>query len=244
MTDLRRLRPRALRAGRPVPLRRTEPGPLPPGRVSARVARRAAFTLIELLAVILIISILAVALLPQITPALDRTNVTACSRNLSVVYEGLMLHNQKYGDLPQQGGVAFFASLISRDIWEDTEKNAKRLNCPGVKTSAIAGLQGLDPEEWYTDLDVVDGNWSTYAGRDVKNHPLRRFPGSGKEALVADDNDPVMNHDTTTLCLFADGSVVAFENVELREEGVLAEDEILIVGPESQLEELQKLSLD
>jgi len=226
----------------------TDHAPLAPQRPDPsrpHPRRRRGFTLIELLAVILIISILAVALLPQIRPALDRANVTACNSNLKAIYEGLLVHNSKYGDLPQAGGVAFFASLISREVWEDTEKNAKRLNCPAVKTSAISGLAGIDPEDWYTDLDLVDGDWSTYAGRDTENHPLRKFPGSGKEALVADDNDGGMNHDTTTLCLFADGSVVAYELVELREEGLLGqEDDILLVGPESPVEALRSLSLD
>ena len=203
------------------------------------------FTLIEILAVILIISILAVALLPQITPALERANVTACRSNLDAIYQGLVIHEQKYGDLPQHGGAAFFAALIQREVWENTDKNAKRLTCPAVKVSAVPGLAGLDPEQWFTDLELVDGDRSTYAGRDTVNHPLRKFPGSGKEALVADDNDPEMNHDTTTLCLFADGSVTAYELVELREQGLLgAEDPLLVVGPESPVEELRTLSLD
>jgi prepilin-type N-terminal cleavage/methylation domain-containing protein len=206
---------------------------------------RRGFTLIEILAVILIISILAVALLPQITPALERANVTACREQLSDIYEGLVIHEQKYGDLPQHGGVAFFASLIQREVWENTDKNAKRLTCPAVKISAVPGLAGVDPQDWFRDLALVDGDRSTYAGRDVANHPLRKFPGSGKEALVADDNYPEMNHDTTTLCLFADGSVTAYELVELREQGVLsAEDQVLVVGPDSPVEELRTLSLD
>ena len=209
-----------------------------------RPLRRAGFTLIELLAVILIISILAVALLPQISPALDRANVTACSKNMEAIYQGLMVHNSKYDDIPQRSGVAFFASLISREAWENTEKYAKRLTCPAVKTSALPGLSGLDPEDWFRDIEVVDGDYSTYAGRDLDNHPLRKFPGSGKEALVADDNDGAMNHDTTTVVLYADGTVGTEENVELREEGLLGEGEYLLVGPESQLEKLQKLSLD
>ena len=62
---------------------------------------------------------------------------------------------------------------------------------------------------------------------------------------VADDNDPEMNHSTTTNVLYGDGSVQTFELVLLQEEGILAEEEeVLIVGPDSPVEDLRKLSLD
>jgi len=210
-----------------------------------RRAARAGFTLIELLAVIMIIGVLAYFLLPQIPAAFDRAEVTACNKNLSSIYEAMVIHNGKHGDLPQHSGARFFTSLISRKIWESTKQNADRLSCPGVKHSALPGLQGLEPAEYYIDGEIVDGDFSAYAGRDIEAFPLRKFPGSGTEALVADDNDGGMNHLTTTLCLFADGSVVSYEIVDLQEQGVLGQEEdLLVVGPDSPVEELRKLSLD
>ena len=210
----------------------------------ARAAVRRGFTLIELLAVILIIGILAYFLVPQIVPAISRAKVTACQRNLTGIYEALMIHYDRYKDLPAASGAAFVASPITRQVWENTKKNAERLTCPGVNASALATIAGRPADEWFADPALIDGQSTAYAGRDMKNFPLRKFPGSGKEPLVSDDNELEPNHDTETLVLYADGSVGTFDLVTLRGEGVLGQDELLIVGPDSQVEELRKLSLD
>jgi len=212
-------------------------------RLPAR-ATRAGFTLIELLAVILIIGILMTFLLPRIPEAIDRANVVACKSNMSEIHKGLMLYKMKFDRIPRGSGVRFFAELIASDTWEPLEATAKKLTCPGVDYGALS-CSDLPMEEWYKDLELIDGGYSTYAGRDMNEHPLRIFPGSGKDPLVADDNDPEMNHRTTTVVLFADANVGTIEIYDLQRDGTLTEDEkILIVGPESPLEMLQKLSLD
>ncbi len=207
-------------------------------------AARAGFTLVELLAVILIISILMVFLLPKIPEAIDSARVVACKRNLSGIFEGLSIYQQKYERAPNESGVRFFAVLISRGVWENDESRAKTLTCPGVDMGSLA-IGDIPPEEWFSDLEVIDGSYSSYAGRDCKNYPLRKFPGSAKIAIVADDNDGGMNHRTTTNVLYSSGNVKTFEIFELREQGIIGPDEdLLVVGPESPVEELQPLSLD
>lgn len=215
-------------------------------RRNALRATTAGFTLIELLAVILIIGILMTFLLPKIPEAIDAARVTACKKNMQEIYKGLLLYDTKHGDLPQGSGVKFFAALIADGVWDNGKASAVKLSCPAVKKSALEGIATLEnPDDWYSHLDQVDGTYSGYAGRDMKQYPLRKFPGGPKEVLVADDNDPEMNHRTTTVVLFADGNVDTFEVFEERKKGTLAEEEtILKVGPESPIPELTKLSLN
>jgi len=207
---------------------------------------RAGFTLIELLAVILIISILMVFLLPKIPEAIDQARVTACKKNLQEIYGGFVMYETKHKDLPKEGGAKFIGALISSGVWNNTKDRAESLSCPAIKKSALSGLSAEDPTDWFKHLDGVDGTYTAYAGRDVKRYPLRRFPdGSGKEVLVADDNDPELNHRTTTLALLDSAVVSTYELGELREKGIIGpDDEHLVVGPDSPIEELRKLSLD
>lgn len=213
-------------------------------RTAGRTLRRG-FTLIELLAVILIISILAVAFLPKIPEYIDNAEVTACKANLREIHNGFMLYKTNLQRAPSESGVRFFAELISSDTFENTKASAKKLTCPGVDIGALQGLVGKPETEWFKNLDGIDGTYSAYAGRNCKENPLRKFPASGTEALIADDNDGGANHRHTTCVLMGDGSVNTYEMSELKKTGLVGEDEkVLNVGPDSPVEELRKLSLD
>ena len=185
---------------------------------------------------------LATFLLPKIPEAIDQAKVTGCRANLTEIYKGFLMYEAKFKRLPKKSntGVRFFAILIESGTWENSETSANKLTCPGVDVGVLT-IGDLPEEEWFSDIDLVDGSYSTYAGRNCEEHPLRKFPGKGTEPLVADDNDPEMNHRSSTVVLFADQSVQTYELYDLQNEGVIGEDEILIVGPESQLEELRKL---
>jgi prepilin-type N-terminal cleavage/methylation domain-containing protein len=209
-----------------------------------RKTTRAGFTLIELMASMLIIGILMAFLLPQIPAYFERSKITASKANLTEIYRGMLEYESKYGGLPNgYSGVRFFASLIFKEVWENTVATNKKLTCPGVDTGALAGLVGREPTEWFDDEASIDGTYSSYAGRNTQEFPLRKR--SGKDAWVATDNDPEMNFSTTTLVLMGDGNVISYEIVTLREQGVLAPEEAhLLVGPDSPIEELRKMSLD
>jgi prepilin-type N-terminal cleavage/methylation domain-containing protein len=210
-----------------------------------RRARRAGFTLIELLAVIAIIGILAVFLLPQIPKAIDATNVTACKRNLQEIYKALITYRTAHEKLPQRSGAQWLAELVHGDAMENSPASVRKLTCPGVELSALPGLVGKEPTEWFTDIEAVDGGYTAYAARDTKAHPLRRWPTDAKEALVADDNDPDMNHKSATCVLWGDGNASSYELSALKDEGVIGpDDNVLEVGPGSPIEALQKLTLD
>lgn len=221
---------------------------MPSIRSPRRRTGRAGFTLIEILAVIAIILILMTFLLPRVVTAIRQAKVTACQANLQQLYKDLLVYHMKHEKLPTGSGVKFFAALITDGDVENTAKNAKRMTCPAVETSALQGIAGMkDPEDWFKNIDVVDGTFSAYAGRDMKHFPLRSWPGSGKEPLIADDNDSEveMNHPTSTCVLWADGSTTVIELLELREKGVLtADDKLLKVGPESPVETLRHLTLE
>jgi len=216
----------------------------------ATAGRSGGFTLIEILAVILIIGVLMTFVIPNVISAIGLGKSTACRSNLEQIKRGFIEYEAKYERIPNQSGVAFFASLITDKVWQPSVKNTKTLTCPGVQLSFLdPGQEEIPTEDWYSpaNRDAIGPGWSAYAGRDQKRHPLRGFKGRGLTALVADDNDPEGNHDTTTNVLWDDLTVRALELIDVQKNGLLGDEEdvtFIPVGADSPVEGLQTVTTD
>jgi prepilin-type N-terminal cleavage/methylation domain-containing protein/prepilin-type processing-associated H-X9-DG protein len=80
--------------------------------MNLRAARRGAFTLVELLVVMVIISILIGMVFPMVTGMKEKANVAVCTGNLKQLYNGLMAFAaENEGRCPmneREGGSTFF----------------------------------------------------------------------------------------------------------------------------------------
>ena len=171
------------------------------------------------------------------------SDIEECKSNLRSIFTGLNGYRREHEQWPEQTGVAFFAELISSGYWENTEANARLLTCPGVDISKL-GIAGRSPESWFNDLSTVNGESSSYAGRDAKKFRLSSLSGPGG-SLMACDNSHGPNHDNVTNVLMSDGSILSLELASEIEFGnVPAGITELVVGPSSTIEELKTLSLD
>lgn len=172
------------------------------------------------------------------------SDVEECRDNLQRIYDGLIEFDSREGGLPPGSGAAFLAQLIEAGIWENDESHARLLQCPAASPESRGLLTA--PKTWFQPLSEVDGSRTSYAARNFEKYPLLKFPTAGNAPMIACDNEGGHNHASgVTNVLMADGSVVSFElEVEQAEGRVPAQAQALVVGPEAQLEELRRMSLD
>ena len=168
-------------------------------------------------------------------------DVRACKANLQEIYRGLRDYRDRFGHAPEGSGVAFFGALIADGVWENRHAEVQRLTCPGP------GAQAVPPGTSFADLAALTAASSAYAGRDIQNHALPKFPAGGSEiqTLAACDNANGMNHARAMNVLLSDGTVKTYVLAQLVEQGRLpAEATTIPVGPDSPLEDLWVLVAD
>ena len=86
----------------------------PAGPRRAAFARRAAFTLVEVLIVVVILAILAATVLPQFQNASGEAQASAIRQNLSVIRSQIELYRvQHNGQLPGTGGTDFVTAMTN-----------------------------------------------------------------------------------------------------------------------------------
>ena len=186
--------------------------------------------------------VLATFVTPGIVKKLNEAECTVCRINLRMCHRGLEAYREEKGHWPPERGVAFLVAPWAEGTMVQTPHSAGRLTCPGVDVDTLA-IGELPREEWWVDLDRVDGDWSAYAGRDPVKFPI--VGPLGSEVLAACDNHPTQNHLDVTHVLYADGTIGTFSLEDLKRQGIVPEDaDRLVVGPDSPLEELRGLTLD
>lgn len=101
-----------------------------------QVRAKAGFTLLEVVAVVLIVSILIVLLLPVVEQVRSRADAARCAANLRSLYAAAALHVQDKGTWPQVALTAGDFALYSRN-WIEALKpygpDQSSWICPGIQ---------------------------------------------------------------------------------------------------------------
>ena len=180
--------------------------------VGKTASRRAGFTLVELLAVVAVVSAVAALLLPALGQAREKSRVAACVGNLRQLGQAAFVYCDDWGALP----TAHYSSGYL--LWNGTDyllyaqmlprggsSLAKSFYCPSARTFAMAdrttGLRHLG-----VPGQVTAGTY--YERGQLQGGPLTL--NREVQALMADlYQDPVnvRNHSGGINVLYSDGSV-------------------------------------
>lgn len=209
----------------------------------ARKCRRAAgFTLVEILAVIAILGLLAGLTLTVVTKARASANLRACQLQLQDMARTMQLYVDERcnGKWPHERGIKFLLKMAHDDYIR--KDDLKKYVCPS--TDDVTTAPGDDHiGSGFKDWDAIDPDCISYAGRDNLNCALKKDRAS-EEILASDDNwshgAGRANHDGQLNIVYADGHVDTIQNSKYKTELPEGQD-WLPVGPDSPDENLKKL---
>ncbi len=197
--------------------------------------RSSGFTLIEMLVVIGIISLLAVALLPQIIGARERANQVADAGNLRWHYQTILLYQQKHGQFPRGSGHQWVLDPWVRGDVERTPQNFDRYFTPGLDNQYKRGLLEEGVDNIWKDRNSLISLDTDYAGRG--SHSQIRKLDSGRVPWMANDNEgDIVFIDGSINVLMGDGTVLTlYIDPDFLEYGWTTDmvDEPFPVGPDS-----------
>lgn len=219
---------------------------------TSKLRAAAAFTLLEMLVVILIIGILSTALAVNVPKWLDNAKMTASEANMKKIHMYLLeysgLHN---GNLPNNSGQRFFLRPWKDGNVEKVEQNAQIFFSPAWSFEQCAADLGyeegeIDIVEYLDDWDSIGRGHTSYAGfSSERDREARRRLQSqqGSTTIVADAS---MWHRTAWLYMTADGATHKLLKPDILERTGMTEEDLFQfeIGPGCELEELQTVTND
>jgi prepilin-type processing-associated H-X9-DG protein len=201
---------------------------------------RIRFIVIDLLAVLAILGLLALMTPPLVFKSKASSNVRACQSNLRQIAANLQLwaDDRNHGAWPAERGIQFLLVLV-----RDGELGLRDLDifcCPATDDSTESvDAAARRPGSGLADFAHLDARCISYAGRDGVRFPVNPKKLS-EELIAADDNDGRANHPRVTNVVYADSHVATIDVTDYKKE-LGGDAEWVPVGPESPDPDLRRL---